>query len=122
MTKHKLFLASLTATILSTSIAFGEGKQISGAELKSLLSDSTMTGRLSEGYRWEAKFLSNGTYTLEAPAVNYYDKGTWETKGDGYCNERSKRAYQCFTVHHVSGNDYIREDERGQGTKIQILK
>ena len=30
--------------------------------------------------------------------------------------------YQYFAIHHVSGNDYIREDERGQETKIQILK
>jgi hypothetical protein len=30
--------------------------------------------------------------------------------------------YQYFAIHRVSGNDYIREDKRGQGTKIQILK
>lgn len=122
MSKYKIFLASFIATVLFTSVAYGEGKQISGAELKSLLPDSTMTGLSRRGKRFEAKFLSNGTYTLEVPEVNYSDEGTWETKGDGYCSERTKRGNQCFTIHHVSGNDYIREDERGQGTKIQILK
>jgi hypothetical protein len=122
MSKYQISLASFIATVLFTSVAFGEGKLISGAELKSLLPDSTMTGVSSKGRSWEAKFAGNGTYTVEVPEVNYSDKGTWEFKGDGYCSERTKRGNQCFTIHHVSGNDYIREDERGQGTKIQILK
>ena len=122
MSTHKFFLASFIATLLFTSVAFGKGEQITGAELKSLLPGSTMTGISSRGKSWEAKFVSNGTFTLEVPEVNFSDTGTWEIKGDGYCSERTKRGNQCFTIHHVSANDYIREDERGQGTKIQILK
>lgn len=116
---------SCSAALLIGASTFAAAAQspLTGDQIRSLMPGSQAEGTSPrDGKTWYADYAEDGTYTLRVPDSNWETRGTWQIEGDLWCTERPQRPRSCRQVIPLGGDEYLFQDERGEGTKATVRR
>lgn len=108
----KVLATTITAAaigLFGVSNASADHGNLSGKQVKQLISGATAEGKTDRGGNFETRYLENGTVTIEVDN-GFSDSGKWNVEGDHYCAQtkklrKGKKA--CWTIRHLKGDKYL---------------
>ena len=116
---------SLSGLVLfaTSFLAAAAQDPLTGDQIRSLMVGAQAEGTSPRsGKTWYADYAEDGTYTLRVPDSNWETRGTWQIEGDLWCTERSERPRSCRQVVPLGGDEYLFQDERGEGVKATVKR
>ena len=115
--------AALALAAVSPAVA--DHGDLSGDQIKQLLSGATSKLRTDRGANVEVQYAASGNVSVNSD-TGFSDSGKWSVEGDNYCAEMTKirnGRKGCWEVRHLNGNDYLFKGLNGtQDVKANITQ
>ena len=125
-------LMKISATIITAaaiglfgmSNAVADHGEITGDEIKKVVSGATATGITGRGRNFATKIGNDGSLKVNIAETGFSDTGKWTGEGDNYCSQFikiRKGTKRCVTVRHLNGNKYLFKAENAR-TAMTLTK
>ena len=112
-------LRLFTVALVLSGAARAEGQKLTGAEIKTALSDHTLQGTREDGKLWQQIFQKSGATFYSVG--NAQSQGRWEVRGDQYCSQwPPNESWTCYDM-AVDAGDYYFVSASGQRTSGKLL-
>ena len=85
------------SVFLLSGAAVAQGHRLTGAEIKTALSDQTLQGTREDGKMWQQIFQKSGVTFYSVGAAQ--TQGFWEVRGDQYCSQwPPSESWACYDM------------------------